>query len=110
MVSVGQLRLSSFVPLVARPSGTAVSSSGAAMLDLMSISTSWGLLAPWPALAAAALYVTTNERIRWVVRCQYQYPHLIGYATVAACLLVLFAFAATLTLRLRPPAIAHFTR
>lgn len=67
------------------------------MLDLMSISTSWGLLALWPALAATALYVTTNERVRWVVRCQYHYPHLIGYATVAACVLVLFAFAATLT-------------
>jgi len=63
----------------------------------MQISSSWALLVPWPAIATAALYTATNSRVRWVVRCQYHSPHLIGYATVATCVLALFAFAATMT-------------
>lgn len=66
------------------------------LFGLMSISRSWALVAPWPALAAIVMYVTSNARVRWLLRCQYHRPNLLGYTTLAAGVLVLFAFVATM--------------
>ncbi len=63
----------------------------------MRYSRSWAILAAAPALSVAALFLTTNDRIRWLFRCNYGLPHLMGYATVGACIFALFALAATLT-------------
>lgn len=64
---------------------------------VMSTSTSWAILTPWPALALGTLWLTSNAHVRWIVRCQFKEPKLVGHATVGACVLALFALAATLT-------------
>ena len=63
----------------------------------MGYSRSWAMLALTPASSVAALFLTSNTQVRWIVRCDYGFPHLMGYATVGACIFALFALAATLT-------------
>jgi len=63
----------------------------------MSPSKSWAVLACLPAASAIALYLSNSRQFRWLLRCGLYRPSWVGYASVGAYVLLLFAFAATMT-------------
>lgn len=66
----------------------------------MSPAKSWAIVAAQPPLTAAALGLRLNERLAWLLRCEYRVPHWLEYVTLACCVLMLSALIALLMLAL----------